>query len=225
MQVAKWISAAAAVLLMGSGVYQLFLVTPRPSTLGVALVVSGAAVLFRRSWGYYIAYLAAFSCLLPPQRISLIPVASSVRRFFRLYAGMEPEVIYALISFLLAGVLGWSHYMMRQTDELNRPMSLNSFRQANRAGLLVSLALVFLPAINFIYQLIMDPPMPGGPAAPGGGLRALYTLYRGWPFVLAGLIGIIVCLTVHKHQGHRKAQIGSSNDGDRTKNNAGSTGS
>jgi hypothetical protein len=197
---AKSIAAAVAILFIGSGTYQLFLVTPRPSTLGVALVVSGAAILYGRSWGYYIAYLAAFSCLLPPQRTALIPVASSVRRFLRLYAGMEPELIYALLSFLFAGVLGWSHFRLAQTRQLDRPMSWDTGRQANRVALLVSLALVFFPAINFTYHLIIDPPGPGGPAAPGGGLQAFYALYRSWPFVVAGLIGTAVCLLARRRK-------------------------
>lgn len=199
MQVAKWLATSVAMIFTGSGIYQLFLMTTRTSTLAVALVVSGVAILYGRSWGYYIAYLAAFSCLLPPQR-TFILVSSPVRQFFRLHAGLEPEVIYIMLSFLFVGALGWSHYVLRQSRQLDCPMSLNTARHATHAALLLSLALVIAPATNFIYQLIVDPPGPGGPAAPGGGLRALYALYRSWPFALIGLIGTAVCLMVRKHQ-------------------------
>jgi hypothetical protein len=200
MQVAKSIAVVVSILFIGSGVYQLVLMTPRPATLGVALVVSGVSILYRRSWGYYIAYLAAFSCLLPPQRISLIPVASSVARFFRLSVGMEQELVYVLISVLFAGVLGWLQYVLRRANVLDRPMHLHTSRETTRFALLLSLALIFFPAINFVYQLILDPPGPGGPAAPGGGLRAFYAVYRSWPFVLVGLIGTTVCLVIRNHQ-------------------------
>lgn len=196
MQFARWIASTVAVILLASGMYQLFFVTPRPSTLAVALVVSGTAILYGRSWGYYIAYLAAFSCWLPPQRISLIQVASSARRFFRLYAGMEPELLYVLISALLAGLLGWSQYKL--TSHLDRPMSPMSRHSIVRAALYVSLALVLLPAANFIYQLILDPPGKSVPAAPGGGMRAIYALYRTWPFVLVGLIGTCISFGILK---------------------------
>lgn len=82
--------------------------------------------------------------------------------------------------------------LMRHMD---RPMSRNSIV---RAGLYVSLTLVLLTAANFIYQLILDPPGKAVPAAPGGGMRAIYALYRTWPFMLVGLIGSSICFAVLK---------------------------
>ncbi|BBO31567.1 hypothetical protein [Lacipirellula parvula] len=208
MQVAKWIATAAAVLLIGSGVYQLFLVTPRPATLGVSLVVSGASILYGRSWGYYIAYLCAFSSLISPQRTWLIPVASTVRRFLWLNTGIEPELINVLLSLLLVGLLGWTHYVLQQTRQLDLPMSLAIRRSTTKVALGISIAMILIPAASFIYQLAIDPPRSGVPATPGGGFRALYVLFYSWPFVLIGLIGSSVCLVILKQLG-TKAGSGS----------------
>lgn len=196
--IAKWVAAAVAVLFLVSGIYQFFPSSARPSMLGVTLVVAGTAIIYGRSWGYYIAYLAAFSSLMSPQRTWLVPVAESVRRFLRLYAGMEPELINVLLSILCVSSLGWAHYVLHQTHKLDWPLSLTTRRWTTIAALVISIALVFLPAVNFIYLLVIDPPGSGVPAAPGGGMRALYALFRNWPFVLVGLIGASVCLVILK---------------------------
>ena len=166
--------------------------------LGVTLVVAGTAIVYGRSWGYYIAYLAAFSSLMSPQRTWLVPVAQSVRHSLWLYAGMEPELINVLLSVLCAGSLGWTHYVLNQAHQLDRPLSITTRHWTTIAALLISVALVLLPTFKFIYLLVIDPLGSGGPAAPGGGMRAFYYLYRSWPLVLVGLIGASVSLVVLK---------------------------
>lgn len=200
--IAKLVAAVVSVVFVASGVYQFFPSNVRPSMLGVALLVSGTAILFGRSWGYYIAYLEAFSSLMSPQRIWLVPIAAPVRRTLRLYAGIEPELINILLSLLCAGSLGWTHYVLHQTHKLDRPLSLTDRRRAAIAAFLISIALVILPTLKFIYLLVIDPPGSGVPAAPGGGMKAFYSLYRNWPLVLVGLIGAGVSLAVLKRM-HR----------------------
>ena len=138
--IAKLVAAVVAVVFIGSGLYQFFPSNVRPPMLGVALVVSGTAILFGRSWGYYIAYLAAFSSLMSPQRTWLVPIAQPVRRTLWLYAGMEPELINVLLSLLCAGMLGWTHYVLLQTRQLDQPLSLTTRRWTIIAALLISIA-------------------------------------------------------------------------------------
>jgi hypothetical protein len=111
---------------------------------------------------------------------------------------MEPELINVLLSLLCAGSLGWAHYVLHQTRQLDQPLSLTTRRWTIIATLLISIALILLPAVKFIYLLVIDPPGSGVPAASGGGMRAFYTLYRNWPLMFLGSIGAVVSLVMLK---------------------------
>lgn len=173
--------------------------------LGVTLVVAGTAIIYGRSWGYYFAYLAAFSSLMSPQRTWLVPVAQSVRHSLWLYAGMEPELINVLLSILCAGLLGWTHYVLNQAHQLDWPLSVTTRHWTTFAALLISIALVVFPTFKFIYLLVIDPPGSGGPAAPSGGIRAFYFLLRSWPIIVVGVIGTGVSLMFLRRLRHSTA--------------------
>jgi hypothetical protein len=211
--IAKWVAAAIAVLLVGSGIYQFVPSSARPSMLGVTLVVGGTAIVYGRSWGYYIVYLLAFSNLMSPQRTWLIPVGQSIRHSLWLYAGMEPELISITLSILCAALLGWTHYVLSNAHQLDRPLSITTRHWTAIGALVISIALVLVPTFKLIYLLAIDPFGSGGPAAPGGGVRAVYYLYGSWSLVLVGLVGACVSLVALKRirpslNVHSDSQVG-----------------
>lgn len=192
------IAAILAVVFIASGIWQIAPIPMRNAPFGAALVASGTAILFTRSWGYYLAYLLAFSALIPPQRAWLIPVSAPLGQTLRMYVGMEPELLTVLISLLCAGMLGWTHYALYQSQRLDQPLSSTTRRVATITALVISIVAALLPLLAFIYWIIRDPPGRGGPGTPGGGFPAFFVLFVGWPFMLGGVIGTVICIWIIK---------------------------
>jgi len=192
--------------LVGSGIFQFFLSNFRLPLFAVALVVAGMAILFARSWGYFIVYFITFASLMPPQRTSLLPIAGTIHHALWLYAGFEREVTLILLNVLCAGLFAWTHYVLHRAGSLDQPLSAPTRHRVVVAALLTSAAAILLPIVFFIYALIVDPPGPGGPGAPGGGMIALIVVLLSWPFVLAGLIGVILFGLILRRS--RRTEIG-----------------
>jgi hypothetical protein len=180
-----------AALLVWAGIANFGLLSFRPSLATLARLVAGVGILFARSWGYYLAYLVTLSTLWLPLRTSFVPFSQPISRALWLYAGFDREFTFAIFNLIIAASLGWTHYILHRDGRLDQPVNAPTRRRIVRACQILSGITFALPVILFVYAAISDPP-GSNPGGFGGGEKAFFILILGWPFVLVGLIGLII---------------------------------